>query len=117
MGHTLTRNYDTDRSRTDVESILNYVAHTFNADIPTQTAFETPDIMNEDENLFAVPVRPTVTDAGIDVGDLLYCDVNVRGKSVVMVGSVDNDDGTQTAHVKVSEGNSTRCTDIEKFEN
>ena len=117
MGHTLTRNYDTDFSRSDVKTMLDYIAHTFNGDIPTQSAFETPDIIDEDDNHFAVPVRPTVTDAGIDVGELLYCDVNIRGKSVVMTGTVDKEDGTQVAHVKVSEGDSTRCTDIENFEN
>ena len=112
MTHNIGRDYDTDLSRTDVQTLLGNVAKAVNRGVPTHTVFEVPDIVDEDDNHFAVPVRPTVTEAGFEAGELVR-DVNIRGKSVVLVGVEVHDDGTETARVKVREGTDSRCTDID----
>jgi hypothetical protein len=112
MTYNIGRNYDTDLSRSDVRTLLANIAKETNTGVPTKTVFETPEIVSEDDNHFAVPVRPTVTAAGFDAGELVR-NANVRDVSVVLVGVEETEDGGQIARVKVSAGTDSRCADLD----
>lgn len=69
MAYEITRNYDTDFSRTDIRTMLANVAHeladeVLGHELPTRTVFEEPELVDEDDNWFKIALRPTVLDAG-----------------------------------------------------
>ena len=76
MAYEITRNYDTDFSRDHVQTVLDNVAHeiveeVYGRELPTKSVFETPEIVDEDDNWFRFTLRPTVRDAGFTATDLV----------------------------------------------
>ena len=118
MVHSLSRNYDTDLSRTEVRTILTTIARRLNdargREIPTKMIFEEPEITDESQNRFEVAVRPTVTEAGFDPFDLVTT-VNYNGKSVYVHGA-DLSGGRETLRVTVENGINQHECDIETQE-
>ena len=118
MSYTIpSLSYDTDLSRTDARTIMANITkvqtEAIDDDVPTKTVFEDPEIIDEDENLFAFPVRPTVTDAGFEPEDLVwscnYNGYNLRVRGMAKGEGRDRD----TLHVRLSEGESHNAMDID----
>jgi len=82
-------------------------------DVPTKTIFEEPEVIDEDDNTFAFPVRPTVTDAGFEPQDLVW-GCNYNGYNLRALGSNTDQDGERdTLRVRLSEGESHNALDID----
>lgn len=116
MTYNITRNYDTDYSRTDVRTIAanaaKELADAAGYELPTKTVFEEPEIINEDKNEFELPVRPTVTEAGFEPEDLLGS-VNTRGTYIKVLGMASNPNDRDTLRVRVVEGESNNAVSMQ----
>lgn len=122
-GYTLTRNYDTDLSRSDVRTLLANLAHELadvkGIDLPTKTVFEEPDIISEDENRFSVPVRPTVTDAGVEPEDIVPSECIRDGVYVRLHGMVhtgEDSDERDTARVTVVDAEHANTRNVPEWD-
>lgn len=123
MAYNLSRNYGTDYSRSDVRTILVNMAKELAAargeELPTKTVFEAPEIVDENDNQFCVPVRPTVTDAGFSPENLVASECVRDGIYVRLTGTVGGGEGERDAARVVvrnaQNGDSTRSPSFDRI--